>query len=73
METDLNLRRDLMGRRRRISIRRSSLWAMVSAERDGGVELEMAAIAAAFGRVLVLLLKNILKDLIDETETSGRV
>lgn len=59
LETDLNLIKDLMGRWRRISLRRSSLSAIISAEYDGGEELELVAVMASGEALLVLSVDDI--------------
>lgn len=62
LDTDLNFMRDLMGRRRRISFRRSSLPAIFSAEYDGGEEVDAAPLVV-FLEDLVLLVDDILNNM----------
>lgn len=59
MDTDLNLIRDLIGRRTRISFRRSSFWAINSAESDGGEGAVVVALAGPFWVVLAVLADDI--------------
>lgn len=51
MDTDLKVMRDLSGRRRRISMRRSSFSATSWADRDG--------VSVGFGEILGLLVEAI--------------
>lgn len=61
LETHLNLRRDLVGRQTRIWFNRSSLLAMVSADKDGWQEIE-----ETFGVLLLLFaLGNMVKLLVE--------